>query len=214
MTTTNAVTTISINFIMKIPVVFLVLLLLLAGTDAASTSSLKTKPLIGFEDGRLSVKAGDVPLKDLLSDIQERSGIVIEFKDSQAAEKRPFVDFNNLLPVLAFRAILQDLNFAFFYSGARLARVLILPSGEPIPKISGLMNPNRIDWRLARAGNAPLNPGAMPNLPGERIIDSRVLAKLEAIQADGVPDRTPGRARRFARDVATIDKNIKVVIPK
>jgi L-ascorbate metabolism protein UlaG (beta-lactamase superfamily) len=32
--------------------------------------------------------------------------------------------------------------------------------------------------------------------------------------ADGLPDATLGRGRRFARDINTIDKNIKVVIPK
>lgn len=32
--------------------------------------------------------------------------------------------------------------------------------------------------------------------------------------AEGLPDVTLGRGRRFARDVNTIDKNIKVVIPK
>jgi len=32
--------------------------------------------------------------------------------------------------------------------------------------------------------------------------------------SDGVPDQVMGRTRRFARDVAAIDKNIKVVVPK
>ena len=32
--------------------------------------------------------------------------------------------------------------------------------------------------------------------------------------ADGVPEKIMGRTRRFARDVAAIDNNIKVVIPK
>ena len=32
--------------------------------------------------------------------------------------------------------------------------------------------------------------------------------------ADGLPDATLGRGRRFARDVSAIDKNIKVIIPK
>jgi L-ascorbate metabolism protein UlaG (beta-lactamase superfamily) len=32
--------------------------------------------------------------------------------------------------------------------------------------------------------------------------------------ADGLPDATMGRARRFTRDINAIDKNIKVVIPK
>ena len=110
----------------EILVVFLVFLMLLANTETGVMRSPNNKPLVRFEDGRISVKAGDVPLKDILSEIQKNSGIVIELKDSKAAEKRSFVDFKNLLSALAFREILPDLNCAFFYSGTRLARVLIL----------------------------------------------------------------------------------------
>jgi HEAT repeats len=169
---------------MKILIIFLASLLLVAGTDAASTSLSKSKPLIGFEKGRISVKAVDVPLKDLLSEIEEKSGIVIDLRDSQAAAKRSSVDFKNLLPALAFREILQDLNFAFFYSGTRLARVLILPLGDQMPESrSGLINPNPNGQRFLRAGNAPLKPGTAPRLPGENSKDSDVTAKLEAIEA-------------------------------
>ena len=118
---------------MRILVIFIASLLLIARTDAASTSLAKSKPLIGFEQGRLSVNAVDVPLKDLLSEIEEKSGIVIDLRDSKAV-KRSSVDFKNLLPGPAFREILQDLNFAFFYSGTSLARVLILPPADQPPK--------------------------------------------------------------------------------
>ena len=63
---------------MKILAIFLASLMLVAGADAASTSLPKSKPLVGFEKGRLSVKAVDMPLKVLLSEIEEKSGIVIE----------------------------------------------------------------------------------------------------------------------------------------
>jgi hypothetical protein len=92
---------------MRILVIFIASLLLVARTDAASTSLSKSKPLIGFEQGRLSVNAVDVPLKDLLSEIEEKSGIVIDLRDSKAV-KRSSVDFKNLLPGPAFREILQD----------------------------------------------------------------------------------------------------------
>ena len=183
-TTTNAVTTIRLSFIMKILVVFLVCLMLVAGAETASTSWPKSKPLVGFENERLSVKAGDVPLKDLLGEIQAKSGIVIELNDSKAAAKRSSIDFKNLPPALAFREILQDLNFAFFYSGTRLARVLILPPGAQIPKArSGLTKPNRLGRRFPRADNAPLKSGTTPELPGEHSKDSDVMAKLDAIGA-------------------------------
>jgi hypothetical protein len=169
---------------MKIVTIFLGSLLLVASTDAASTSLSKSKPLIGFEQGRLSVNAVDMPLKDLLSEIEEKSGIVIDLRDSKAAAKRSSVDFKNLLPGLGFREILQDLNFAFFYSGTSLARVLILPPADQPPKASsGLMNPNRMGRQFVRAEVVPIIPGATPRLPGENSKDSDVMAMLDAIEA-------------------------------
>ena len=169
---------------MKILIIFLASLLLVVSTEAASTTLPKSKPLIGFEQGRLSVNAVDVPLKDLLSEIEEKSGIVIDLRDSKAAAKRSSVDFKNLLPGLAFREILQDLNFAFFYSGTSLARVLILPPADQPPKArSGLMNPNRMGRQFVRAEIVPIEPGVVPRPAGENSKDRDVRAKLDAIEA-------------------------------
>lgn len=169
---------------MKILLIFLALLMLVASTDAASTSSPKSKALVGFENERLSVKAVDVPLKVLLSEIEAKSGMVIDLKDSKAAERQSSANFKNLLPTQAFQEILQDLNFAFFYSGTRLARVLILPPKDQTSRArSELTNPNRIGQRFPRAENAPLKPGAAPKSTGENSKDSQVMAKLEAIEA-------------------------------
>ena len=169
---------------MRILVIFIASLLLIARTDAASTSLSKNKPRIEFHQGQLSVKAVDVPLKDLLSEIEEKSGIVIDLRDSNAAAKRSSVDFKNLLPGLAFREILQDLNFAFFYSGTRLARVLILSPADHPPKARiELMNPNRMGQQFVRAGIVPIEPVAAPRLPGENSKDRDVTAKLDAIEA-------------------------------
>jgi hypothetical protein len=169
---------------MKILILFLASLVLVSSTEAASTSLSKSKPLIGFEQGRLSVNAVNVPLKDLLSEIEEKSGIAIDLRDSKTAAKRSSVDFKNLLPALAFREILQDLNFAFFYSGTHLARVLILPSADQPPKARiELMNPNRRGQQFVRAGIVPLEPVAAPRLPGENSKDRDVRGKLDAIEA-------------------------------
>jgi HEAT repeats len=164
---------------MEILLLFLASLTFVANAEAAAT----TKPLVGFEKGRISVKAANVPLKDVLSEIEEKSGIVIDLRDSNAAAKRSSVDFKNLLPELAFREILQDLNFAFFYSG-RLARVLILPSANEPPKArSELMNSSRMGRPFVRAEIVPLEPGAAPRLAGENSKNRGVSAKLEAIEA-------------------------------
>jgi len=169
---------------MRILLILLASLLFVAGTDAASTNLSKSTPLVGFEQGRLSVKAVDVALKDLLSEIEEKSGIVIDLRDSNAGTKRSFVDFKNLPPALAFREILQDLNFAFFHSGTRLTRVLILtPADEPLKARIELMNPSHIGQRFLRTENAPLKARVTPRLPREDSKDSDISAKLDVIEA-------------------------------
>jgi hypothetical protein len=171
---------------MKIVIIFLGSLLLVASIDAASTSLSQSKPLIGFEQehGRMSVKSVNVPLKDLLSEIEQKSGILIDLRDSKVAARRSSVDFKNLLPAPAFREILQDLNFAFFYSGTRLARVLILPPANQSPKARReLMNPNRIGRQFLQVEHTPLKPEATPGLPAKNSRDNDVTAKLDAIEA-------------------------------
>jgi hypothetical protein len=140
--------------------------------------------LVEVEGERLSVKAGDVPLRDLFGEIQRKSGIVFDIKDSQAAAKRAFVGFDNLSPTLAVREILQDLNFALFYSETRLERVLILPPVDRIPKANeGLIKPTSFGPWLSRANNVPFQPGAKSKLPAEKRKGSDVTAKLDAIEA-------------------------------
>jgi len=194
---------------MKTLIILLASLLLVAATDAASTSLSKGKPLIEFEQGRLSVNAVDVPLKNLLSAIEDKSGIVIDLKDSNAAAKRSSVDFKKLLPAPAFREILQNLNFAFFYSGTRLARVLILPSGDRAPPKtrSELTNPSHIGQPLLRVEHAPLKVGATPRLQEEINRDSDVTAKLDAIEAMADADDPKSIA---ALGDALTDQNRKV----
>jgi hypothetical protein len=193
---------------MNIVIIFIASLMLIASTDAASTSLSKSKPLIGFEQGRLSVNAVDVPLKVLLSEIEEKSGIVIDLRDSNAAAKRFSVDFKNLLPALAFREILQDLNFAFFYSGTRLARALILPPVDQTPRASSkLMSPNRLSRQFVRAELVPIEPGATPGPRGGNSKDSAVTAKLDAIEAIGDPNDSE---RVAALGEALTDQNRKV----
>ena len=168
---------------MKIVIILVAALLLVASTDAASSLA-KSKPFVGFEKGQMSVKAVDVPLKDLMREIEEKSGIVIDLTDSNAAAKRFSVDFKNILPALVFREILQDLNFAFFYSGTRLVRVLILPSAnQPPEERSALMNPNRMGRQFVQVEHTRLQPEAMPKLPAKNGKDNDVTAKLDSIEA-------------------------------
>jgi hypothetical protein len=75
---------------------------------------------------------------------------LIDIKDPQAAAKPASLIFKSLPLVLAFRTILQDFNFAFFYSEARLARVLILPVQVQTSSANNkLMKPNPVGRELA-----------------------------------------------------------------
>jgi HEAT repeat protein len=100
------------------------------------------------------------------------------------------------------------LNFAFFYSGRRLARVLILPPGDQTRKVtSELMNPSRMGRQFVRADIVPIEPGAVPRLAGENSKDSDVTAKLDAIEAMADSDDPKSIA---ALGEALTDQNRKV----
>ena len=64
--------------------------------------------------------------------MEEKSGIVVELKDTEAAERSLSIDLKSALPARAFRTVLRDLNYVFVYSANRLSQVLILPRGAGI----------------------------------------------------------------------------------
>jgi hypothetical protein len=194
------------NRLWKVLFVFLAALMLVASTEAASSLP-KSKPLVGFEKGRISVRALDVPLEDLLSETEEKSGIAIDLRDSNAAGKRSSVDFQNFLPALAFREILRGLNFAFFYSGTRLARVLILPPGDQTHKARIDYEPKSYWPALSPTENAPLKAEATPRLPRENRKHSDITAKLDVIEAMKDSDDPKGIA---ALGEAVTDRDPKV----
>lgn len=165
---------------MKVLIVFLVSVMLVAEAEAAMVLP-KNKLLVEFEHERLSVSAGDIALRDLLSEVQAKSGIAIDLKNPEAAARQYSADFKNVPPVLALQMILQDFNFAFFYAETRLMRVLILPAEiQTLTANSKLMKANSVG-RLAEAENPPLKRGTTPRLPAGNSQDSDVMAKLDAI---------------------------------
>jgi hypothetical protein len=125
-----------------------------------------------------------VSLKDLLGEIEVRSGIIIDLRDAGVAAKPYTIEFRNLPAAVAFRTILRDLNSVFFYSGNRLARVLILPTRSPTTTAtSGLLNPNYNVQQFPQAENASLKSELAPEILAENTGDRDVTAKLEAIEA-------------------------------
>jgi hypothetical protein len=140
---------------------------------AASPQKQAAKLSVKFSQGRLSVNAVGVPLNDVAQEISKQSGIVVEVKDTKAAEKPMTVDLNNVAPALAFEEILRGLNFASFYDHGRLSQVVVLsptavppkavsvkpasppqavrPSADPVPDFEELLERNRAEGMRAIA---------------------------------------------------------------
>jgi len=155
-------------FVALLPVFFL-------ASAGEKAEVVRNQPEVEFRDGRMSVRAADVRLKDLLDEIGGKGKIEIELKDAKAAEKSVSVDLKDVIPGRALREILHGLNYAFFYSQTRLSRVVIVPPGTPIVRSPG----GRIAGGKGVVGNFPAKREARRK--PER--DSAVEAKLAAIEA-------------------------------
>ena len=168
---------------MKILAAVLFVLMFAAADEPASNISAEPELVVEFQNDLLTVQAEEVPLLILLAQIEEKSGIEIELRDEKAAVKAISVDLKNLAPARALEEILRGLNFAYLYSGARLARVIVLPQGaatsQPVP--AAVLN--RLRGPQQRTGNMPLTPPAGRKPPAQTDEDSRAAAKLEAIEA-------------------------------
>jgi HEAT repeats len=169
---------------MKILVISLISLVLAAAADPPAKSPPRSKPLVEFQNGRMSVKATKVLLKDLLSEMEKKSGIAVELKDIKAAERPLSIDLKSVLPTRAFQEVLRDLNYAFLYSENRLSQVLILPPGVEISQRQVEKGPQptkRFDGRFDRAEKGPLKAEREQKALKQKTIDSRVQSKLAAI---------------------------------
>jgi hypothetical protein len=170
---------------MKVLVLALFALIAGSGDDPQSNIARDPRLAVEFVNERLSVQADGVTLKLLLDEIGEKSGIRIDLRDEQAAARPISVELQNLPPASALDEILSGLNFAFYYSGPRLARVIILPQGAPAFKgAPGAAIANRLRGGRAGAGagSMPPKPRAAPLKPAPQTAEeSRIAAKLEAI---------------------------------
>jgi hypothetical protein len=169
---------------MKILVISLISLMLAAASDPPAKSPPRSKPLVEFQNGRMSVKATNVPLKELLSEMEKKSGIAVELKDTKAAERPLSIDLKSVLPTRAFQEVLRDLNYAFLYSGNRLSQVLILPPGVEISQRQVEKGPQptkRFEGRFDRAEKSPLKTEREQKALKQKSVDSRVQSKLAAI---------------------------------
>jgi hypothetical protein len=117
-------------------------------------------PLVKFSAGRLTVRAVEVPLKDLLQEIGKRSGIVVELRDQKTAQKQVTLELNNVSPSLALEEILRGFSFALFHDKNGLSQVVVLspdtspselaltkapPARSPPKPVSSASKPSRSD---------------------------------------------------------------------
>jgi HEAT repeats len=168
---------------MKILVISLISLVLAAASDPPAKSPPRSKPLVEFQNGRMSVKATNVPLKELLSEMEKKSGIAVELKDTKAAERPLSIDLKSVLPTRAFQEVLRDLNYAFLYSGNRLSQVLILAPGVGISQRQVDKGPptKGFEGGFDRAEKDPLKAEREQKALKQKTVDSRVQSKLATI---------------------------------
>jgi hypothetical protein len=162
---------------MNIFVVALLPVLFLANSSEQAKVA-NNKPEVEFHNGRISVKAEDVALKEVLQEIEKKSGIEIELKDAKAAEKSVSIDVKDVMPRRVFRQILHGLNFAYFHSRTGLARVLILAPGGTPPE--GYRKPFGRGLRRKRWQRRSRN---FREMLSEKSVKEK-LAKVATMQAD------------------------------
>ena len=122
---------------MKNATTFIVAVFMILMAAPASPNTDAVNPLVKFFDGRLSIRAVNTPLRDLVQEISKKSGIVIELRDAKAAEKRITVDLVNLPPAIALEEILRGFSFGLLYNNrAQLSEAVVLSPVVAPPQVT------------------------------------------------------------------------------
>src|SRR3990172_10804028 len=98
---------------MKFLVLAIFALMLAAENDPQVNIAVSPKLAVEFNNERLSVRAEEVPLRELLAEIEEKCGIHFVLRDEKAAATAISVDLKELAPVHALEEILRGLNAAY-----------------------------------------------------------------------------------------------------
>lgn len=83
--------------------------------------------LVRFSEGRLTVKATDTSLRELLEALEEVN-ISVDLKDEKALAESVNVEVDSLAVELALEQMLAGFNLAYFYENGRLRQVIALRS--------------------------------------------------------------------------------------
>jgi hypothetical protein len=174
--------------------------MLAAESDPESNIDVNPKLAVEFQNERLGVHAEEVPLRELLTEIEEKCGINFILRDENAAAILITLDLKDLAPAQALEEILRGLNFAYIYSGARLSRVVVLPKGIGIagphgnaPSLGGLRG------QFPGAGNLVSKPPPIQKSPEQIKEASRIASKLDAI--DNLEDKNDPKSNSALADM-------------
>jgi len=121
---------------MKNATTYIVAVFVILMAAPASPNTDAVNPLVKFFEGRLSIRAVNAPLKDLVQEISKQSGIVVDLRDAKGAEKRITIDLVNLTPARALEEILRGLSFASFYNNTILSQVVVLSPDASPPQLA------------------------------------------------------------------------------
>ena len=182
---------------MKLLAFALFAFMLAAENDPESDIAVNPKLTVEFQNERLSVHAEEVPLQEILGEIGEKSGINFILRDEKAAANLITLDLKDLAPARALEAILRGLNFAYFYSGARLAQVIVLPKGVGITGPRGIAPGLR--GQVPGQRNPPPKAPAIQKTPAQIKEESRVTSKLDAI--DDLEDKNDPKSNSALADM-------------
>jgi L-ascorbate metabolism protein UlaG (beta-lactamase superfamily) len=171
-------------------------------TNIAQTGGVDKSQLVAISSGeKLDFKEFSVQVIESEHGTLVRRGRKVKPKFEEIA--RPWSG-----PILGSSFVQGGCYLYYFTVGKQ--RILHQSTGGFIEdKIAGLRTDVALLYPMGRDELAEMLKPLQPKTVFVHHFDRQYLAF-----ADGMPDQVMGRTRRFARDVAAIDKNIKVVIPK
>lgn len=121
---------------MKNATTYIIAVFVILMAAPASPNTDAVNPLVKFFEGRLSIRAVNVSLKDLVQEIRKKSGIVVDLRDAKGAEKRITIELVNLTPARALEEILRGLSFASFYNYNGLFQVVVVSPDASPPQLT------------------------------------------------------------------------------
>jgi hypothetical protein len=169
---------------------------LLVGWSSAAAQDSSAHVSATMREGRVTLSARDVSLRDALTEFSRASGIEIYLETSVTADESTTIAFDGMPPEDGLRRLLRAKNFIFVYSGGSLAEVHTYTEGRNelrrLPtdaRVASIPAPPRPPPRSGRPALRPdaENPGAAQSESASTDAERQEGLRLRA-QALGDPD--------------------------